>query len=347
MLLCSYNRGNNWIEISPDLTNNDPVKIAGRGHMMYNTITTISESPLRAGVIWVGTDDGRIHLTKNQGKNWSEFTEQICELGVPEEIYVSRVLASKHHEETAYVTKSGYRNDLFKAYVFRTSTFGKTWEDISSNLPDYPVSVIFEDKDNPDLLFVGNDIGVFVTIDRGKKWVPLKNNMPPVPVRDLLVHPRENDLVVGTYGRGAFVTDISPLKKLNENILNKKVHLFEIEPKPKLNYSQQVHWGNHKLMGDRHLFTSNEPNGIVIYYYLKDKLEKEIKIGIFNSKRKKIAELKGKNKKGITKVVWDTTKSKPGLYTINLVTGKTILTQKVTVKTRWKWSVGNQGKTMR
>ncbi|MCK4942941.1 MAG: hypothetical protein KAS65_05155 [Candidatus Aminicenantes bacterium] len=344
MLLRSLNKGDSWEEISPDLTDNDPEKIAGRGHMMYNTITTISESPIKAGVIWVGTDDGRIHLTRDHGKTWEEFTKKINDLESPDEIYVSRVFASRNHLETAYVTKSGYRNDLFKPYVYRTRDGGKTWEDIAANLPDYPISVIFEDRDNPDILFIGNDIGVYISINGGKKWVAFKNNIPPVPVRDLLVHPRENDLIVGTYGRGAFLTDISPLRELNQAILNQKVHLFNIESKPKLNYSQQAYWGNHRLMGDRHLFTPNEPNGLVIYYYFKDKRPKPIEITIFNSDGNKMKSFKLRNSKGIHRVIWDTRKASPGIYDVVLKSGKMTIKKKARVMKAWKWGIGNQSR---
>ncbi len=344
MLLRSLDKGCHWEEISPDLTNNDPVKIAGRGHMMYNTITTISESPIKAGIIWVGTDDGRIHLTKNHGKTWQEFTGKLTQSGVPEEIYVSRVLASKINFETAYVAKSGYRNDNFKPFLFRTTDFGETWENIASNLPEYPISAIAEDRTNPNLLFIGNDTGVFVSISGGKEWIPFKNNMPPVPIRDLLIHPSEKDLIVGTFGRGAYVTDISPLVEFNEKKLQEKAYLFDIETKPQLNYSQQATWGNYRLMGDRHLFTPNESNGIIIYYYLREPLKKNPEIQIFTGKGKQVAVLKCESGRGIQRVRWDTSGTSPGHYRVVLKADKIILIKNMSVSTAWKWHVGNQGK---
>lgn len=142
MLLQSLDRGDTWIELSPDLTTNDSVKIAGKGHMMYCTITTISESPVKAGVIWVGTDDGRVHVTPDFGKTWIEVTDTLVSLGAPADCWVTRVFASNFSDSTAYVCKSGFKFDDFKPYVFKTTDMGKTWTDISEGLPEYPVNVI-------------------------------------------------------------------------------------------------------------------------------------------------------------------------------------------------------------
>ena len=253
-LLRSLDRGNDWQEISPDLTLNDPVKIAGQGHIQYCTITTISESPVSPGVIWVGTDDGKAWMTKDSGAIWNDVTKSIAAAGGPEHLWVSRVFASNFEEGKAYVTKTGYRRDDFRPFVFKTSDFGLTWINISSGLPDKPVNVIYEDRKNPALLFVGNDKGVYVSISGGNTWESLRNNMPTIAVHDLLVHPRENDLVVGTYGRGLYITDISPLQEINSNILDQDVHLFQVEPAV-----QRVTrgWGNYNLYGDRNLATPN------------------------------------------------------------------------------------------
>ncbi len=168
MLLQSLDRGETWIELSPDLTTNDSIKIAGKGHMMYCTLTTISESPKKPGLIWVGTDDGRVHMTPDFGKTWNEFTNTISETGVPSEFWTTRVFASKFDDNTAYVCKSGFKFDDFKPYVFKTNDKGKTWVNIAVGLPDYPVNVIIEDLKNPNLLFVGNDIGIYFSLDAGR-----------------------------------------------------------------------------------------------------------------------------------------------------------------------------------
>ena len=317
-LLRSSDRGDTWEAISPDLTDNNKEKIAGTGHMMHCTITTISESPVKPGVIWVGTDDGHVHLTKDKGKIWLELTDKITKLGAPADRWVSRVVASNFSAGKAYVIKSGYRNDDFEAYVYKTDDYGNTWTDISSNLPDYPINVIFEDKKNPDLLFLGNDHGVYFSLNDGKHWNSLKANMPPVVVRDLLVHPTENDLVVGTYGRAAWITDISPLQQFSEDIQQKEFHLFDIDPKPLMNYSQQAQWGNYHMTGSNHLRTPNEKSGLEIWYYFKNDSETNAELIILNESGDEVFSRPVAARKGINKIYWSSRRSKPGKYTINL-----------------------------
>jgi hypothetical protein len=209
---------------------NDPVKIAGIGNIQYCTITTISESPIKPGLIWVGTDDGKVHLTRNGGSVWADLTSSLAKARAPVDYWVSRVFASRHHEGTAFITKTGYRRDVFKPFIFKTTDYGKTWISIAADLPDEPINVVFEDQKNKDLLFVGTEKAVYVTIDGGGHWVRMRNNMPTNAVHDLLIHPRENDLVVGTHGRGIFITNISPLQELNAEILEKDVFLFAVDP---------------------------------------------------------------------------------------------------------------------
>lgn len=355
MLMRSGNRGDDWEEISPDLTLNDPVKIAGRGHIQYCTVTTISESPITSGVIWVGTDDGKVWLTRDGGKNWEEMTRKIHEAGGPEELWVSRVFASSHDEATAYVTKTGYRRDDFRPFIFKTTDFGTTWASISGNLPDLSINVVFEDRKNPDLLFLGTDSGVFVTIDGGERWVRFQNNMPSVPVHDLLVHPRENDLVVGTYGRGIFVTDVTPLQELTAEVLEKDVHLFTIEP-----MAQRVTrgWGNYHLYGDRHLSTPNEPNAIFIHYYLKEAAGEDVTVSVLDPEGKVIRELPGKKSAGMNRISWNMRPAPPegqsaqrrffgrgpmvdpGEYTVILKIGEKELTGKAAITGRTGWAIG-------
>ncbi len=339
MLLMSLDRGENWIEISPDLTTNNPVKIAGKGHMMYCTITTISESPIKAGIIWVGTDDGKVHVTTDFGKHWKERTSKITALGCPKNYWVTRIFASYHSPSRAYVTKSGFKFDDFRPFVFRTDDYGKTWTDITGNLPRVSVNVIYEDRKNPDLLFVGTEKGVYISFTRGKIWFPFNNNMPHVPVMDLMVHSRESDLIVGTYGRGAFITDISPLRELTAEVLKKDAFLFKIEPKPQKNYSQRKFWGNFELLGNRPLTTPNEPNGLAIYYYFKSDAKKDATLEVYNVYGKLIKSIKIKHKKGLHRIYWDTFKAEPGIYKVILKTDKDTFTQYTEVTPRWKWAV--------
>lgn len=323
VLLRSPDRGETWHEISPDLTTNDPEKIAGEGHIQYCTITTISESAVTAGVIWVGTDDGKVQVTRNHGETWRDVTPNLVAAGAPESYWVSRVVASNLREGTAYVAKSGYRRDDFRPFLYKTTDFGATWTVVSGNLPDAPINVIVEDRENPDLLFVGTDRGVHVSIDAGRRWVALQNNMPAVVVRDLVVHAREDDLVAGTYGRGIFITDISPLQELTAEVLARDVHLFDIEPQGRRIESG---WGNYSLYGDRHVVTPNEPNGLTIYYYLKDPAPERVRITVTDRAGTPVRTLEGESGAGINRVLWDLRDAEeewvaPGEYTVTLVSG--------------------------
>ncbi len=340
MLLRSDDRGDHWHAVSPDLTDNDPVKIAGTGHMMYCTITTISESPLEEGLIWVGTDDGHVWMTPDGGKNWREMTDKLVGLGAPSNRWVSCVTASSHHPGTVYVSKSGYRRDDFTPYLFCSRDFGKTWESLAPGLPEAPVSVITEDPVNENLLFAGTDKGVFVSLDAGKSWRPLRGNMPPAVVRDVKVQAREHDLVVGTYGRGAWVTDINALEQLTAEVAEKDFYLFDIEPKPQRNFSQQATWGNYHKTGDNHIRVPNEPNGLEIcYYFGNDAVADSALLVVRNAGGKKIYEKKVPVKKGIHKIYWNTRRVAPGDYTVTLTRKGNKMSRQGTVLERWLWPV--------
>ncbi|MCF8222997.1 MAG: hypothetical protein K9J25_07595 [Bacteroidales bacterium] len=340
-LLRSPDRGDTWEEISPDLTSDDKEKIAGTGHVMYCTITSMDESPVKPGIIWVGTDDGKVHVTKNHGADWKELTRSVKKAGVPDERWVARIIASKHDKATAYLTHTGYRNDDFTPYVLKTTDYGDTWQDISSNLPESPVNVIFEDATNPELLFIGNDRGVYFTLEGGKQWEALDCNIPPVVVRDLLVHPRENDLVVGTYGRAAWVGDISPLQQMTEEVRNKDHYLFDIEPKPQVNYSQQARWGNYHMMGSNHLFTPNEPNGLEIWYHFKTAGWGNARLVVSNCEGEEIYSRDIPVQKGIHRVYWNTSDAEPGTYKVSLTYKGETITKEGVVEERWTWPVLN------
>ncbi len=298
VLLRSLNRGDNWQEISPDLTTNDPKKL--EGNIEFCTITTVAESPLTAGVIWVGTDDGKVQLTKNGGGTWVDLTANLAAAGAPEEYYVSRVAASNHDPGTAYVVKTGFQRDDFRPFIEKTTDFGKTWVSIAGNMPEGVVHVLVEDKKNRNLLFVGKEFGVWVTIEGGNHWVCMRNNIPTQDVFDLLVHPRENDLVVGTYGRGLYVTDITPLQELDKEILAEDVYLFKIEPKVRWNYKRRSN-----PYGQRHFTVPNETNGIVVNYYLKERAEDRVRVLIKDLTGEELAVLKGGTKAGLNRVVWN------------------------------------------
>ena len=164
--------------------------------------TTVSESPLKQGLLYVGTDDGRLWVTKNDGGQWDEIVT-----GIAPDRCISRVVASKFTEGTVYMTQNGKRDDDFTPYVWKSTDYGKTWTDISANIPIGTVNVIREDPVNGNILYVGTDIGVYVTLDGGKKWNVLGGNLPSCFVHDLIIHPRDNIIVIATHGRGMYAMD--------------------------------------------------------------------------------------------------------------------------------------------
>jgi len=298
VLLRSAFRGERWEIISPDLTTNDLSKIDGVGAVQHCTITTIAESPIQPEVIWAGTDDGNIQLTRDGGKTWNMLNNNI-----PDNpgYWVSRIKASYYNIDVAYVTLTGFHWDDFRPFVFKTSNFGKTWISITSNLPDEAINVIVEGHKNPNLLFIGTDKAVYVTIDGGKYWSKMKNNMPVIPVHDLVIHPRENDLVVGTHGRGVYISDISPLQELTPEVLGRDVYLFEIKPRVQWVMTSQKAVSAQNFSGDNNSF------GILINYYLKKPVNGKIKINVFQGKQK-IYEMDGSNHGGLNQMEWGMTK---------------------------------------
>jgi photosystem II stability/assembly factor-like uncharacterized protein len=298
ILLKSPFRGERWEEVSPDLTKNDASKFDGREVRFYGTITTIDESPIEQGVIWVGTDDGNVQITRDGGKTWTLLNDNIPN---NPEYWVTRIVASHHDPGTAYVTITGRHRTDFHPYVYQTSDFGNTWLSIANNLPDEGINVIKEDRKNPGLLFIGTDRTVYVTMDRGKTWSEMKNNLPTIPVTDLAIHPRENDLVIGTFGRGFYIADISVFQELSQDVLTKDAHLFKIEPK--------VQWvmPSQKTVSAQNFEGENEPFGVVINYYLKKPQPEGVKISVYDGSIL-INELIGSGEAGLNSVEWGMTK---------------------------------------
>lgn len=354
-LLRSLDRGDHWQEISPDLTTNKPSQIIPRseGGLPWFAISTIAESPLRPGLIWVGTSDGQVWLTKNFGATWIDLTSKVLAAGGHKERYISRIFPSHFKESVAYLCQTGYWQDDFAPLVFKTENYGQSWLSLSANLPPSPINVIFEDRKNPNLLFLGNDEGLYVSFDGGKKWIRWPG-FPRVPVKDLLVHPRENDLVVATFGRGIYVTDIGPLEQLSEEILSEEIYLFPIESK-----AQRIgrNFGaNDYLFGHRHLITPNEPEGIAIYYYLKNTLDEKINFFVTDAFGLEIAQFTGPNNPGLNLAVWNMRRPikslmqgsrhildnlvEPGEYKIILKAKGKEFIQKFKISQTLGWSIG-------
>ena len=332
VLFRSTDRGDRWQEISPDLTTNDASKISPpNGSIQFCTITTISESPAQAGVIWVGTDDGKVQMTRDTGAHWTDTTAAIASAGGPEDAWVTRVYASRFDAGTAYVTKSRRRQDDFRPFVFRTSDFGAHWSNLSHGLPAAGVNAVVEDSVKRSMLFAGTDAGVYISFDSGENWQSFQANMPVVPVSDLLVHPREGDLVVGTYGRGIWVTNIVPLRGIEGDFTASEAALLPIR-----SFAQRHGgaWGNYRLYGDSHPVTANEPNGFSLTYYLRQAPQGPVTLAVRDAQGAEVRKLNTTAKPGINRVIWTMNDEKPGEYTITLSVDGKEYTQKAVLVSR-------------
>ena len=222
------NQGDDWEAISPDVTTGGKP-----GNVAYGTITTISESLFQFGMIYVGSDDGYIHLTIDGGSKWSRISDEL-----PQDLWVSRVIASSHKKERVYAALNGYRWDDFRVYIYVSDDMGQTWTSIGDGIPMSPVNVIKEDPVNEDLLYVGTDNGAYVSFDRGSSWNAFSKGLPSVAYHDLVIQERDKHLLLGTHGRSIYVADIAPLQKMSPELMEKDITVFKLKP---VRHSRQ--WG--------------------------------------------------------------------------------------------------------
>ncbi|NOX90384.1 MAG: glycosyl hydrolase [Calditrichaeota bacterium] len=215
----SMDRGGHWEAVSDDLT-----KGGKKGDVPYGTLTTIHESPLKFGLIYVGSDDGLVHVTKDGGVSWQRISDSL-----PQNYWVSRVQASAHKVSRVFVALNGYRWDNFEALIYRSEDYGKTWRQIGMNLPPEPVNVLKEDPLNEHILYAGTDHGVYVSLNDGKTFMAFDKGLSDAPVHDLVVHPREHDLVIGTHGRSIYIANMNEVEQLTPEILSKKLYLFPLK----------------------------------------------------------------------------------------------------------------------
>src|SRR5213595_825566 len=248
-LLKSTDRGDHFYPISPDLSTKDSTRIImstrltggvtrdNSGAETHGTITTVAESPIRPGILWLGTDDGNVWITTNDGGQWTDLTTRFP--GLPKKTWVNRVEPSHFDSATVYVAFDNHRENDFRPYLYVSNDFGKTFRSISNNLPtggaDF-VHVIREDPANRDLLFAGTDVGAYVSTNRGATWQRFMTGLPTVSVHDLKIHPRDRELIAATHGRGFWVVDVAPLQQLTRTIAARPVYLFE--PKRAFEYGQ-------------------------------------------------------------------------------------------------------------
>ena len=300
-LFQSYDRGDTWNIISPDLTTNDKkLRNTSNGGGLTNsntggenhfTIVTISDTPIDTTIIWAGTDDGNVQVTKNNGENWKNVKLNIKK--IPKKIWVSRVEASKHAKGRAYVTFDNHRFDDNSPYVYVTENYGETWKNITSNLPkDYSVYVIKEDPINPNLLFVGTEESVYFSYDRGLSWGKLGSQLPTVAIHDLVIHPRDGDLIAGTHGRSIWILDdISPLRNLTADNKNK---LFDTRKS-----TQWIRINTGRKQPYFEFRGKNPPYGAIINFFSNSNKKGEISISNLdetNFYSKEINMIKGINR---------------------------------------------------
>lgn len=258
----SLDRGDKWRAISGDLTTNDPERL--KGNVPHCTLTTLAESVLDPDSLLVGSDDGKVQWSRDGGHTWTDLSGRFPSL--PARLWVSRVELSAHDAATAWVTFSGYREDDFAAYVYRTRDGGETFTRVVAGLPAAPVNVVRESPRRRDTLFLGNDGGAFFSVDGGDHWQPLASDLPQVSVLDLAVHPRERDVVLGTHGRGLFVVDVTAHEQLDAKVLAAGHHLFE----PAGAVAWRFRWsgGGMGWGGDRHFRAPDPEAGAPIWFWL-------------------------------------------------------------------------------
>jgi photosystem II stability/assembly factor-like uncharacterized protein len=337
-------RGEEWKLISPDLSTNDPTKTTavGSGAETFGVIYTIAESPVKVGMLWAGTDDGKLWITEDEGGRWTDLTANLPPSARGQ--WISRVEAGWSDAQVAYIAVDAHRAGIYAPLAFRTGDGGKTWQNVAGNLPgDHPVKVVREDSRNPNLLFAGTEFGLFASFDRGATWSPF-GGLPTVAVDDIVIHPRERDLVVATHGRSLYIVDdIRPLEDLTPEVLAADAYLFA--PRPAFGrflLPGFADWG-----GKFEFRGENPAIGALINWYVRDFTGDTVKISITNAADQPVANLTAPGTPGLNRIVWDLRLTKDlltdyggegpkfvrsGEYTVTLSFGKTKVKQKLVVK---------------
>jgi len=355
-LLRSKDRGDSWERVSSDLTTNDQsrqkqlesggLSVDNSSAENYTTIITINESPKNPNVIWVGTDDGNLQVTRDGGKSWTNVVANVP--GVPKRTWVSGVEASSFDDNTAYATFDGHRTGDMKPYVFKTTDSGKTWTPLATADVKGFAQVVREDPVNPRLLFLGTESGLFVSVDGGTNWAHFKEEFPPVAVDDIAIHRRDGDVILATHGRGIYIIDdVTPLRALTAELLEKDVAMLPSRPSP-----LAIQSGEQRSEGDADFSAGNVDETASITYYLKKRhIVGDSRVEIYDSEGKLISTLSAGKRRGINRVAWPMRMRAPrmpggnsvilgggaffgprmpeGTYTVKLVKGKETYTSSV------------------
>ncbi|MCW5944091.1 MAG: hypothetical protein KIS66_17820 [Fimbriimonadaceae bacterium] len=335
-LFKSVNRGDTW-ERTDDLTTNDPAKLNPRagvtpedtGAERHCTIITIGESPVKAGVVWVGTDDGNVQLSQDDGKTWENVVANIPDL--PANSWCSRVTPSRYKLERCYVTFDNHRSNDYKSYVYVTEDFGKTWSKLNAGIPEGDCAyVIKEGLRNEDLLFLGTEMSLWVSLDRGTTWERFTGGFPTVAVHDVAIQPTEGELVIGTHGRSLWLMDVNGLDQLTAKAREEEVALFKPQDVLSLGFS-----GYSTGDGARVYLSRNTQPGTSLWYWLKADATEEPRLTITDVTGREVASLTGSKSKGLNRVAWNgragRTSAAPGTYKVTLRVGETEKTTTVTV----------------
>jgi photosystem II stability/assembly factor-like uncharacterized protein len=308
----STDQGRSWLTLGNLTTGVDrrTLPIMGRmptaetlslddGIPYYPTLSAIAESPLEPGVLFIGTDDGNVQISRNDGGNWSEVSDRIE--GLPEHAWINGIEASRFVQGRVYLTANNYRNNDYGNYLFRSDDHGETWEDLTATLPENRVlRTLREDTRSPEKLFLGAEFGLFHSMDGGQTWVELDLGLPMTAVNDLVIHPRDNDLILGTHGRGIWILDnINALQELTPEVMASPAHLFSVEPAEQIRYrSEKGHAGNMIFRG------ANPAPGATLDYWLEEE-GTEVGLSILDGDGQTVAALPARDGEGVNRVVWN------------------------------------------
>jgi hypothetical protein len=345
-LFISHDRGESWVgteDLSRALDRDqlsimgipgsEPMTARNDGVPAWGTIVTVAESPVAPGVIWVGTDDGSLQLSRDGGVSWTNVADAAADGGAngsgtfpgPHH-YVSAIEPSHFVAGTAYAAFDGHRSGDYRPHVYRTTDFGRSWTEVTGNLPPHGhVNVIREDRFNPGLVFVGTETGFYVSLDGARTWAPFMNGLPASPVFDALIHRRDQDLVLGTHGRSFLVMDdLGPLQQLTAEVLASPAHLFR--PRAAILWDEdKASWHG----GGNELFRAPNPPDAILSYYLGSAASGVVRLEVVSPDGGVIRELFGPGEAGIHRVTWDlrladdplSQRVAPGIYAVRLVAG--------------------------
>ncbi|HET6764867.1 MAG TPA: hypothetical protein VFH27_14380, partial [Longimicrobiaceae bacterium] len=340
-------RGTDWEVLGPDMTR------ASRqgpepdvGSTSYHALFAIAESPRTGNVIWTGSDDGLVWLTRDAGRTWTNLTTRLPR-GAPTRCFVSAIAASHHADGTAYLVYDCHHRDDYRPYVYRTADFGASWTEIGRGLPvDGGSLTVFEDARNPRLLWVGTVTGAYVTADGARTWQRFGRNLPPVPVTMFAMHNAQRELVVGTHGRGVWIANVAALQEMGDTLLSERAHLFPIAPAMQFHYVDMYpSWGSKPWV------FANPPRAAVIQYWLKDAQPGTVDFTVTDARGQVVRRLTGAGYAGLQRVSWNLDRDKPrprelggpvnnadlrrvdpGEYTVTMEVGGRKMTQKVVVR---------------